>query len=170
MARLEDQATLAAAEADITQAAARRLDLAFRSGAAIFSILLLLIFWELFARSGKVTMFMLPPFSVVAEQIRTDAVSGDLWRNLGVTLYRAMAGFLIAACFGILLGAAMSRLRLVRWFFDPIISVGFPMPKIAFLPVIILWLGVYDFSKISIVVFDAIFPVVTATLAGIAAV
>ncbi len=44
------------------------------------------------------------------------------------------------------------------------------MPKIAFLPIIILWLGVYDVSKISIVVFDAIFPVVTATLTGIAAV
>ena len=44
------------------------------------------------------------------------------------------------------------------------------MPKIAFLPIIILWLGVYDVSKISIVVFDAIFPVVTATLAGIASV
>ncbi len=44
------------------------------------------------------------------------------------------------------------------------------MPKIAFLPIIILWLGVYDTAKISIVVFDAIFPVVTATLAGIASV
>jgi taurine transport system permease protein len=64
----------------------------------------------------------------------------------------------------------MSRNVLARWFFDPIISVGFPMPKIAFLPIIILWLGLYDVSKISIVVFDAIFPVVTATLAGLAAV
>ena len=44
------------------------------------------------------------------------------------------------------------------------------MPKIAFLPVIMLWLGLYDVSKISIVVFDAIFPVVTATLGGIAGV
>jgi ABC-type nitrate/sulfonate/bicarbonate transport system permease component len=44
------------------------------------------------------------------------------------------------------------------------------MPKIAFLPIIMLWLGVYDVSKISMVVFDAIFPVVTATLAGLAAV
>jgi ABC-type nitrate/sulfonate/bicarbonate transport system permease component len=44
------------------------------------------------------------------------------------------------------------------------------MPKIAFLPIIILWLGVYDVSKISMVVFDGIFPVVTATLAGITAV
>ena len=116
------------------------------------------------------TMFMLPPFTVVAKYIATDAVSGDLWINLGLTLYRAMAGFFIAALGGITLATLMSRVRLVRWFFDPIISVGFPMPKIAFLPVIILWLGLYDFSKISIVVFDAIFPVVTATLAGIAAV
>jgi ABC-type nitrate/sulfonate/bicarbonate transport system permease component len=81
-----------------------------------------------------------------------------------------MAGFFIAAVGGIALGSLMSRNKLVHWFFDPIISVGFPMPKIAFLPVIILWLGVYDVAKISIVVFDATFPVVTATLAGIAAV
>jgi len=170
MARVEDQASLAAAEADLTQAAARRLDVAFRGGAAIFSILMLLIAWELFARSGKVTMFMLPPFTVVAGYIWKDAVSGVLWINLELTLYRAMAGFFIAAVGGVTLATLMSRVRLIRWFFDPIISVGFPMPKIAFLPVIILWLGVYDFSKISIVVFDAIFPVVTATLAGIAAV
>ena len=81
-----------------------------------------------------------------------------------------MAGFFIAAVGGIVLGALMSRNRTVHWFFDPIISVGFPMPKIAFLPITILWLGLYDVSKISIVVFDAIFPVITATLAGIAAV
>ena len=41
------------------------------------------------------------------------------------------------------------------------------MPKIAFLPIVVLWLGFYDVSKIAMVVFDAIFPVVTATLVGI---
>ena len=170
MARVEDKASLAVAEADVAAAATRRLDVVFRSGAAVFSILSLLIGWELFARSGKVTMFMLPPFTVVARYIATDAVSGVLWINLGLTLYRAMIGFLIAAIVGIALATLMSRVKLLRWFFDPIISIGFPMPKIAFLPVIILWLGVYDVAKISIVVFDAIFPVVTATLAGITAV
>ena len=170
MARLEDAASLAAAQADISRDAARRLDIVFRGGAGIFSLLVLLIAWELFARSGRVTPFMLPSFSAVAERIFTDAVGGDLWRNLGLTIYRAMTGFVIAAVGGVALGAAMSRYRTVRWFFDPIISVGFPMPKIAFLPIIMLWLGLYDVSKISIVVFDAIFPVVTATLAGIAAV
>jgi ABC-type nitrate/sulfonate/bicarbonate transport system permease component len=187
MARVEDQVTLAAAETDLTQVASRRLDMLFRGGAGIFSILIFLLAWELFARSGKVTMFMLPPFTVVAEYIWKDATSlepvsltifghtltmklATLWINLGLTLYRAMTGFFIAAIGGITLATLMSRVRIVRWFFDPIISVGFPMPKIAFLPVIILWLGLYDFAKISIVVFDAIFPVVTATLAGIAAV
>ena len=68
---------------------------------------------------------------------------------------------------GIAFGALISRSRIGRWFFDPIISVGFPMPKIAFLPIVTLWLGFYDLSKISMVVFDAIFPVVTATIIGI---
>ena len=130
-------------------------------------IILLLAAWEIFARSGAVTMFMLPPLSLVLERIWNDAIGGDLWLNTGVTLYRAIVGFLIAAILGVALGMAMARNRIMRWFFDPIISVGFPMPKIAFLPVIILWLGLYDISKISMVVFDAIFPVVTATIIGI---
>ena len=170
MAGVEDTTSLAGAEAEISQEAVRRFDVAFRGGAAVFSILVLLIAWEAFARSGKVTAFMLPPFSAVAERIYADAISGELWRNLSVTMFRAMTGFFIAAAGGIALSAAMARNRVVRWFFDPIISVGFPMPKIAFLPIIILWLGLYDVSKICIVVFDAIFPVVTATLAGIASV
>ena len=137
------------------------------SVARLSSILVLMAGWELFARSGAVTMFVLPPLSVVLERIWADAIGGDLWVNTGVTLYRAVVGFLIAAVAGIALAMLMSRNAVVRWFFDPIISVGFPMPKIAFLPVIILWLGLYDVSKISMVVFDAIFPVVTATLVGI---
>ena len=170
MARVDDTASLAGAEAGISRDAARRLDVVFRSGAGIFSILVLLIAWEAFARSGKVTAFMLPPFSAVAERIYADAITGELWRNLGVTMFRALTGFVIAAVGGVALGTMMVRNRFVRWFFDPIISVGFPMPKIAFLPIIILWLGLYDVSKISVVVFDAIFPVVTATLAGLAGV
>ena len=170
MARVDDQAMLAAAAADLAPEPARRFDAAFRFGAGLFSILLMLLAWELFARSGKVTPFMLPRFSVVLAYIYKDAMSGVLWINLGLTLFRALTGFVIATIFGIALAVAMARSKIARWFFDPVISVGFPMPKIAFLPIIILWLGVYDVSKISMVVFDGIFPVVTATLAGITAV
>jgi len=138
--------------------------------ARLIPVLVLAAAWEAFARSGAVTPFMLPPLTAVLDRIWNDALFGDLAINTGLTLYRALAGFAIAAGAGIVLGFAMARSALARWFFDPIISVGFPMPKIAFLPVIMLWLGLYDVSKISIVVFDAIFPVVTATLGGIASV
>jgi ABC-type nitrate/sulfonate/bicarbonate transport system permease component len=131
------------------------------------SIIALGIAWELFARSGAVTPFQLPTLSSVLVRIWTNAVSGDLFLNTAVTVYRALAGFAIAAVLGVSLGMAMSRVAIVRWFFDPIVSVGFPMPKVAFLPVIILWLGVYDASKITMIVVDAAFPVITATIVGI---
>lgn len=137
------------------------------AGARVISIVLLFATWEVVARSGIVTPFQLPALSKVLDRIWSDAVSGDLTINTTVTLYRAMVGFIIAAVGGIVLGMAMSRNVLARWFFDPIISVGFPMPKIAFLPVVMLWLGVFDISKITMIVFDAIFPVVAATVIAI---
>ena len=133
----------------------------------VLSVIALAVAWELFARSGAVTPFMLPPLSAVLERIWNDLVGGDLLLNTAVTLYRALAGFLIGATAGIAVGMAMSRNGVAHWFFDPVISAGFPMPKIAFLPVVILWLGVYDMSKISMIAVEAIFPVVTATVAGI---
>jgi ABC-type nitrate/sulfonate/bicarbonate transport system permease component len=141
-----------------------------RGAVRLAPVVVLLAAWEMFARSGAVTPFMLPALSAVAERIYDDALGGELAINIGVTLYRALTGFAIAAVGGVVLGAAMARSAAARWFFDPIISVGFPMPKIAFLPIIILWLGLYDVSKITMVVLDAIFPVVTATIAGIASV
>jgi ABC-type nitrate/sulfonate/bicarbonate transport system permease component len=135
--------------------------------ARVFSIVVLIVAWEGLARSGQFTPFVLPSLSSVIERIWADAISGDLAINTGLTVYRAMVGFLISMVGGILIGAAMSRNVIANWFFDPIISVGFPMPKIAFLPVVILWLGVYDISKITMVSVEAIFPVVTATIVGI---
>src|SRR5580704_16467535 len=133
----------------------------------LLPIVLLGLAWEGFARSGAVTPFMLPPLSAVLLRVWSDAVTGDLALNTGLTLYRALTGFLIAAGAGVALGCAMSRSAPARWLFDPIISVGFPMPKMAFLPIVILWLGFFDTPKIAMVVLDAIFPVVTATLAGL---
>jgi ABC-type nitrate/sulfonate/bicarbonate transport system permease component len=135
--------------------------------ARVFSVLVLLAAWEWLATSGTFTPYQLPALSKVLVRIGDDITSGDFFINTGLTLYRALVGFLIAGVGGVILGMAMSRLRIARWFFDPIISVGFPMPKIAFLPVIILWLGVYDGSKITMIVFDAIFPVVAATIIAI---
>jgi len=169
MARVEHGA------ATITRAGpeplAMRLAQLLLSGfARVFSVLLLLAVWEALARSGSFTPYQLPAFSTVVERIWEDAVSGDLWISTAVTLYRALTAFAICAVLGVAIGVAMTRSIVANWFFDPIISVGFPMPKIAFLPVVILWLGVFDVSKITIVVVDAIFPVIAATVIAIAGV
>lgn len=135
--------------------------------AQIVFLLSLLAMWELYARSGRVTMFVLPPLSAVIERIWSDAQGSEFWRNIGLTLARAFAGFVIGVVVGVAIGIGIARNRLARWFFDPIISVGFPMPKVAFLPIIILWLGVFNVPKITMIAIEVVFPVVTATVAGI---
>lgn len=156
-----------AAPNGLPEKAARLAIMIARAGARVFSVVVLLAAWEILARSGTFTPYQLPALSAVIERIWSDAVSGDLAINAALTLYRALAGFLICAVVGVAIGMAMSRNVIANWFFDPIISVGFPMPKIAFLPVIVLWLGVYDTAKITMIVFDAIFPVIAATVIAI---
>jgi ABC-type nitrate/sulfonate/bicarbonate transport system permease component len=140
-----------------------------------FPVLLLLVIWDqatcLPGRAVCVghpftTPFLLPNPLVIAERIWGDVISGDLVLNVGLTLYRAFFGFVVASTTGIVLGILIARNRFVYWFFDPIISVGFPMPKVAFLPIFMLWFGLYDTSKIALIIFDAMFPVVTATIAA----
>jgi ABC-type nitrate/sulfonate/bicarbonate transport system permease component len=147
-----------------------RLDIALaqfgRGLAGLSSLIAVVLAWEALARSGLLSAFLLPPISAVLTRVWEDAASGELAVNLGLTLYRALTGFAIAGVAGVVLGIVMTRSRWIRWFFDPIVSVGFPMPKIAFLPVFMLWLGLYDVSKISMAVFNAIFPVITATMAA----
>jgi ABC-type nitrate/sulfonate/bicarbonate transport system permease component len=135
-----------------------------RGTRASLTLLLVLAGWEVYARSGAVSNFLLPPLSVVLERVWQDTVSGDLLLNLGATLYRGLFGFAIAAVAGVIIGILIARNAAVRWFFDPIVSIGFPMPKIAFLPIFMLWFGLYDTSKVTMIAVSAIFPVVTATV------
>ena len=127
----------------------------------------LILAWEAFAQSGLVTPFALPSFSSSVMHIVEEGESGDLVLNLGTTLYRTFAGFALAAVLGIVIGVGIARHWLTRWFFDPLISIGFPLPKIAFIPVIVLWFGFFDTSKIIIVAFSTIFPVVTTTVLAV---
>ena len=133
---------------------------------SLLPLIALVLAGEAASRSGVVSSFLLPPLSAVLERVWDDALSGELMINLGMTLYRALAGFAIAALGGVVLGIVMTRNKFIRWSFDPIVSVGFPMPKIAFLPIFMLWLGLYDVSKISMAAFNAIFPVIVATISA----
>lgn len=134
--------------------------------AGALPLIAVVVVWEALARAHILSTFLLPSPVAVLDRVWEDTQSGDLLLNLGATLYRATVGFALAAAGGVALGIVMARSTMVRWFFDPVVSVAFPMPKIAFLPVFMLWLGLYDESKITMVVFNAIFPVITATIAA----
>src|SRR5262245_26506480 len=140
---------------------------AFWSVAPLITPALALIAWEIATRSGDISAFMLPSIGAVARRLVADLASGDFVLNAALTLYRTCCGFAIAAVVGVGVGILMARNQWAHWFLDPIVSVGFPMPKIAFLPVFILWFGLFDATKISIIAVSALFPVITATLAGL---
>lgn len=130
------------------------------------SLLALLICWEMVARLEIVSPYLLPSLTDVLLRIGEELSDGTLLVNLFDTLRRASIGFSIAVVGGIALGLLLARNVTADWLLGPLVSLGFPLPKIAFLPVFILWFGVYDTSKIVMVVCDAIFPVITATIAG----
>ena len=139
---------------------------AYRGVVPFLSIIALMIVWETLARSGIFTQYLLPPLSLVFLRVVEEVASGDFFVKSVATLYRALVGFGLAAAFAITIGVAMSRLSIIRWFFDPIISVGFPMPKVAFLPIFLLWFGAYDMSKILLIAFAAFFAIAANTFAG----
>jgi ABC-type nitrate/sulfonate/bicarbonate transport system permease component len=123
----------------------------------------LLVAWEVAAELRLVTPFLLPAPAAVVRWIVDDVSSGKFFINTAWTLYRTLAGFALAAAFGIAIGILMSRSKPVHWFFDPIVSIGLPIPKIALLPVFMLWFGLFDVSKILMVAFSACFQVIATT-------
>ena len=127
------------------------------------TISLLLLAWELASRLEIVIAFLLPPLSVVLTRIGSDIISGQLPLDIGITLYRTILAFGLAAVIGVTLGILITRVLWIRWFFDPLVSIGLPMPKIALLPIFMLWFGLFDLSKILMVAFSASFQIVIAT-------
>jgi ABC-type nitrate/sulfonate/bicarbonate transport system permease component len=140
-------------------------DLFWKVAPAI-SIIGVFALWQILAGSGLFNTYLLPPVTSVARRLVDDLVTGELFLNAAFTLYRALAGFAIAATLGVVIGVTMARVRIIHWFFDPIVSVGFPMPKVAFLPVFMLWFGAYDASKITLIAFASFFAIAVNTYAG----
>ena len=132
----------------------------------VASVVAFFAIWEASTRLGAIRPFLLPSPSIIIDELRFQFGTGELVSNLWLTLRRLFAGFLIAAAIGIPVGIALARSKFMRWFFDPLLSAALPMPQVAFLPVFILWLGVGDVSKISLIVFSAIFPIIVQTWAG----
>ena len=130
------------------------------------SLVAILLLWAMATHGGAISDFLLPSPGAVAARIADDWRSGDLPASLSLTLENTLIGFGLAGTLGTVIGILMARVKLVHWFFDPLVSLGFPMPKIAFLPVFLLWLGPTDTARITIVAVSAIFPVIVAAQSG----
>jgi ABC-type nitrate/sulfonate/bicarbonate transport system permease component len=130
---------------------------------SVASVLGLLIVWEATARAHLTPALFLPPFSVVADQLWFSIADGTLVSDLAISLARAFTGLLLGTVAGVVVGLLMARSRAIEWLADPLVGLGFPSPKIAFIPIFILWFGIESLSKILLVAFACIFPVIIGT-------
>jgi ABC-type nitrate/sulfonate/bicarbonate transport system permease component len=131
-----------------------------------YPLLLLVLLWEGANRFGLTRPLFLPSVPDVIRQFGAMLVSGEIVGPLALSLYRAFAGLALATAFGVAIGLFMSRSRLVHWAFDPLVSIALPTPKIAFVPIFILWFGIDSLSKILLVAFTCVLPMAVATYHG----
>lgn len=135
--------------------------------AKFISPLVLLALWEIAVRSGWLDSRLIAPPSVIFVKLWQLARSGELGTALSLSLLRVIAGFLIATVLGVALGACMARLRSVEIAFDPLVELFRPVSPLALFPLFILWFGIGEASKIFIVAFACIFPIILNTYAGV---
>ena len=123
--------------------------------------------WEVAARAGLLSALFFPAPSVAARAGQRLIETGELWDHLGGTFGRALSGLLVGGTVGYLLGLGMGWSRRVRAVFDPLIAVLHPVPKIAYLPLALLLLGVGETSNVLVVSISAFFPMVINSMAGV---
>ena len=126
---------------------------------------LLVAFWEYQGRQGALPRY-LPAPSIIARQWAEMLASGELHHHTAASLFRALAGFFIGAFLGASVGLFAAALRPVERFYEPIISLTYPIPKIAALPIIFAWFGIGDVSKIVIIFVSVFYPLYVTALAG----
>src|SRR5215469_4200514 len=99
---------------------------------------IVLALWELIVRVHLLDQRFFPAPSMIVEDFVAYAQSGQLWGDTTITLSRILVGFFIGAIPGTILGLIMGINRWARAFFDPIVSILYPIPKIAILPLVLL--------------------------------
>jgi NitT/TauT family transport system permease protein len=127
----------------------------------------LLVVWELFTRVGWVPALFLPsPVGVIRELV--DMIgSGELFVHVGASLQRLLLGFALGALTGIVVGVTVGFFSVAEAVGTPLIAATFPIPKIALLPLLILWLGIGEASKVAVIGLGVFFPMAINTYTGV---
>ncbi len=128
---------------------------------------LLLIGWEVLSRIGFFPSNLLPAPSAVLWTIWEMGISGELFRHVGITLYRVVLGFLIGSALATVLGALTGYSRLSRDLLDPLVQSLRSVPSLAWVPLFILWMGIYETSKVMLIAVGVFFPVYLNLMSGV---
>ncbi len=127
------------------------------------------ILWQVLASAGVLPVYLTSPVTIAAQVVKL-ALSGELFLHSAVSLYRSLVGLTLGAGLGIVLGLLAGLFRGVANSFDPLVSLTYPVPKVAFLPILMVWFGISDTSKILLIAFSCFFPCYIAALYGVRAV
>ncbi len=111
-------------------------------------------------------MFLPSPVSI-CRALWSLALSGDLWLHLSTSLMRIGSGWIIGTALGLIVGIGMGLSSVTRAVGMPMVSAIYPIPKIALLPLLILWLGIGEAPKIATIASGVFFPTVIATFSGV---
>ncbi|MNO21205.1 putative aliphatic sulfonates transport permease protein SsuC [compost metagenome] len=123
--------------------------------------------WQLAGSTGLVSPEFLPtPLSILSASVEL-AVSGELAHHLGVSIGRAGIGFLIGGILGLLLGVLTGLFRSAEYLLDPSVQMLRLVPHLAIAPLIILWFGFGEVSKVVIILSGSFFPLYINTFMGI---
>lgn len=126
--------------------------------------------WELAVRLGWSTGRLVPPPSVVWETFLQLAEGGELGRHAAATLTRVAIGFAAGVAAGTLAGAITGYSAFLGRLFDPTLQALRAIPSIAWVPLFILWLGIFEASKITLIAVGVFFPVYLGVMGAVASV
>ncbi len=134
-------------------------------GLAVFVALLLVA--EIGTRSGLIASLTLPKPSDVLATFGELYSSGLLWKHLSVSLSRLLVGGVLGASIGIMVGVLIGLFSYIRAGLVPLVAAIFPIPKIALLPLFVIWFGIDEGSKYALIAFGTFTPTVVATYGAV---
>lgn len=138
-----------------------------RQGIGLILPISLLLLWELLSQTGVLPPNLLPAPSAVAVTLWDLARSGELFVHVGITLYRVLLGFLLGGFAATVLGALTGYSRLAHDLLDPLLQALRNIPSLAWVPLFILWMGIYESSKITLIAVGVFFPVYLNLMSGV---
>ncbi|HVZ46345.1 MAG TPA: ABC transporter permease [Ramlibacter sp.] len=134
------------------------------------SILFGLFVWWLVAYLKLANPMLLPGPASVAAAVWEMIADGTLIRHLAISFARALGGFAIAAAVGVPAGILIARFKWVGAALNPWVELLRPVPPIAFLPLAVLWFGIGETSKVIVISYGAVFPILLNTIHGVRAI